>query len=89
MSAIDNDAVAPQFKSLNFALCYNTRAHCATRLARLLAPVLSKPFAIIIFARVHNISRERECLTARIAYTNALHQVSPPNYRILMDLVNT
>ena len=36
MSAIKNDALAPQFKSLNCTLCYNTRAHCATRRVRLL-----------------------------------------------------
>ena len=49
MSAIENDALLPQFKSLNCALWYNTRAHCATRRVRLLVPVLSKPCAIIMF----------------------------------------
>ena len=31
---------------------------------------------------------EREYLTAHIPCTNALHQVTPVNYRILMDLIN-
>ena len=31
MSAIEKDALAPQFKSLNCALWCNTRVHCATR----------------------------------------------------------
>ena len=49
MSAIQNGAPAPQFKSLNCDLLYNTRAHCATTRVRLLVPVLSKPCAIIVF----------------------------------------
>ena len=49
MSAIENDALAPQIKSLNCTLWYNTRAHCGTRRVRLLVPVLSKPCAIIMF----------------------------------------
>ena len=49
MSAIENDVLAPQFKSLNCTLWYNTRAHCATRCVRLLVPVLSKPCVIIVF----------------------------------------
>ena len=49
MSAIENDELASQFKSLNRILWNNTHAHCATRLARLLVPVLSKPCAIIVF----------------------------------------
>ena len=49
MSTIENDVLAPQFKSLNCALwLYNSRAHCATRLVRLLVPVLSKHRAIIV-----------------------------------------
>ena len=40
MSTIKNDVLAPQFKFLNCALWYDTRAHCATRLARLLMPQL-------------------------------------------------
>ena len=44
-----NGVLAPQFKSLNCALWYTTRAHCATRHVRLLVPVLSKPCAIIVF----------------------------------------
>ena len=39
-----------------------------------------------ISARVHNISLERECLTAYIPCTNALRKVSPVNYP---DLINT
>ena len=42
-----------------------------------------------VAARVHNISKERECLTAHICCTNALRQVSPVNYHILTDLINT
>ena len=42
VSAIKNDVLAPQLKSLNCALWYSTRAHCATRRARLLMPVLVK-----------------------------------------------
>ena len=42
-----------------------------------------------VLSRVHNISTERECLTAYIPCTNALRQVSPVNYRILPDLINT
>ena len=38
--------------------------------------------------RVHNISKERECLTTHIPCTNALRQVSSVNYRILTDLIN-
>ena len=51
MSAIENDVLALQFtrKFLNCALWYNTCKHCATRCVRLLVPVLSKPFAIVMF----------------------------------------
>ena len=42
-----------------------------------------------IASRVHNISIERECLTAYIPCTNALRKVSPVNYRLLPDLINT
>ena len=49
MSAIKNGAPAPQFKSLNCALWYNTHVHCATRRVRLLVPVLSKPCVDIMF----------------------------------------
>ena len=49
MSAIENDALAPQFKSLNRTMWYNTHAHCVTRRVRLLVPVLSKHCAIIVF----------------------------------------
>ena len=40
-------------------------------------------------SRVHNISIEGECLIAYIPCTNALHQVTPVNYRVLSDLINT
>jgi len=43
----------------------------------------------MVQSRVHNISIERECLTAYIPCTNALCQVSPVNYHILPDLINT
>ena len=49
MFAIGNDVLAPQFKSLNCALWYNTHAHSATRRVRLLVPALSKPCAIVVF----------------------------------------
>ena len=49
MSAIENDALVPQFKSLNCALCYNTPTHCATRCVRLLVPALPKPCAVVMF----------------------------------------
>ena len=49
MSAIENGALVPQFKSLNWTLWYNTRVHFATRCVRLLVPVLSKPHVIIVF----------------------------------------
>ena len=35
----------------------------------------------VVLARVHNISKERESLTAHIPCTNAMRQVSPVNYR--------
>ena len=38
-------------------------------------------------SRDHNISREGEYLTAYIPCTNTLHQVTPVNYRILMDSI--
>ena len=40
-----------------------------------------------IIPRVHYISIEGECLTAYIPCTNALRQVTPVNYRILLDLI--
>ena len=42
MYAIENDVLAPHFKSLNnhCALWYNARAHCATTRVRLLMPVV-------------------------------------------------
>ena len=49
MSAIENGAPAPQFKSINCTLWYNTRVHSATRCVRLLVPVLPKPCSIIVF----------------------------------------
>ena len=49
MFAIENGAPAPQFKSLNCVLWYNTHVHCATKRVRLLVPVLSKPCAITVF----------------------------------------
>ena len=42
----------------------------------------------ILQLRVHNISKERECLTAHTPCTNAMRQVSPVNYHILTDLIN-
>ena len=57
-----------------------------------LACVFKVLFNILpVSLRVHNISieRERECLTTYIPCTNALRQVSPVNYRILPDLINT
>ena len=42
VSAIENGAPVPQFKSPNCALWYTTHAHCATRRVRLLVPVVSK-----------------------------------------------
>ena len=42
----------------------------------------------ILQLRVHNISKEREYLTAHTPCTNAMRQVSPVNYHILMDLIN-
>ena len=38
-------------------------------------------------SRDHNISREGEYLIAYIPCTNTLHQVTPVNYRILMDSI--
>ena len=49
MSAIENGAPLPQFKSLNCALWYNTHAHCVTRCVRLLVPVVPTPCAIMVF----------------------------------------
>ena len=49
MSAIENGVPAPQFKSFNCALWYNTHAHCATRCVRLLVSVLPKLCVIIMF----------------------------------------
>ena len=40
-----------------------------------------------ITARVHNTSIEGEYLTTYIPCTNALHQITPVNYRILSDLI--
>jgi len=37
----------------------------------------------------HNISTEEQCLTLNVAHTNALLIVSPVNYRILPNLINT
>ena len=42
MSAIENDVLAPQFKSLNCALWYNACAHYATTRVGLLVPMLAK-----------------------------------------------
>ena len=44
MFAIKNDVLA-----LKCALWYNTIAYCVTRHVKLLVPVLSKPFVIIMF----------------------------------------
>ena len=51
LSAIKDDSLVPQFKSPICVLCgmANTCAHCVTRCARLLVPVLSKPCAVIVF----------------------------------------
>ena len=44
---------------------------------------------VYMISRVHNISRERVCLTAYIPCTNALRLVSLVNYRILRNLLIT
>ena len=40
-----------------------------------------------MISRVHSLSKEGKYLTAYVPCTNTLHQVTPVNYCILMDVI--